>query len=225
MTVTVFTEAQHAGAFIVSEAPGCLSRDTAVIAASQTITPGKVLGKTAVIAGVTSSAAADAGNTGNGTMTLDVTTPVAANAKHGVYRAVCIAVAANGGTFAVFDPEGVEIGRVLVGGTFNNQVKFVIADGSTDFVAGDAFSISVGIESIADEQFKALDLSATDGVQNAAAVAVYSATTGVGETKKIAVISRNAELRAADLAWPAGITAVQKAAAIEQLRARGIVLR
>lgn len=219
-------ETIHAGAFIVSEAPGFQSRETAVIAASQTIVAGQVLGKTAVVAGVTSSSAADAGNTGDGAMTLDVTTPVAANAKNGVYRAVCIEPATDGGTFAVLDPDGVEIGRYVVGApAFNNQVKFVIADGLTDFAAGDAFSIAVGIESVTDEQFKALDLSATDGVQNATAIAVYAATTGVGETKKIAILSRNAEVRAADLSWPDGITTVQKAAAIEQLGALGIVLR
>ncbi|PPC98690.1 MAG: hypothetical protein CTY36_10660, partial [Methylocystis sp.] len=70
----MITETVRPGAFIVSEAAGFHSRATATIAASQTITPGKVLGKTAVIAGVTSSSAADAANTGNGVMTLDVTT-------------------------------------------------------------------------------------------------------------------------------------------------------
>ncbi len=80
MHVTVFTEALHPGAFLVSEAQGMRSREAAVVAISQTIEAGEVLGKTVVIAGATSLAAASAGNTGNGTITLDATTPVLATA-------------------------------------------------------------------------------------------------------------------------------------------------
>jgi hypothetical protein len=90
----------------------------------------------------TTAAVADAGNTGNGTLTVDATTPVLTGAQSGAYRAVCILAAANGGTFAVFDPAGVEIGRVAVGATFANQIKFVINDGATDFAVGDAFTIT-----------------------------------------------------------------------------------
>lgn len=223
--MTLLIEARHPGDFIVSEAEGFRSRETAIIAASQSILVGQVLGKTAVGAGATSSAVANSGNAGNGAITLDATTPVLAPARDGVYRAVCIEPAENGGVFAVFDPSGVEIGKVAVGATFATEIKFVIADGATDFSAGDAFSITVGIESIADERYKALDLTATDGSARAAAVAVYPCVTGAGETKRIAIIDCAAELRAADLTWPDGITATQKAAAVEQLRARGVKLR
>ena len=51
--------------------------------------------------------------------------------------------AANSGEFVVYDPDGIEIGRVAVAATFNNQIKFVIADGSNDFAIGDAFSVTV----------------------------------------------------------------------------------
>lgn len=226
MTATVFTEAVHPFAYLVSEAGegGRFSRDAITIAANQTILVGTVLGRSAVIANVTSSAAADAGNTGNGTITLDVTTPVLAAALDGVYRAVCIAVAANGGTFAVFDPVGHEIGRVAVGATFSNQVKFVIADGATDWAAGDAINITVGIEYDGDMTFGALNLSATDGTQNAFAIAGYPVTTA-SATAQIAATMRASEVRLTDLAWPGGITAIQKAEAIDQLRARGIICR
>lgn len=100
---------------------------------------GTVLGKI-TMAGVTET---HAGNTGNGAMTIDVTTPVLANALPGVYTAVCITAAANGGTFLVKDPTGASLGQVLVGATFANRIKFVIADGATDFVVGDTFLITV----------------------------------------------------------------------------------
>lgn len=225
MAVTVFTEARHPGDFIVSEASGFRSREEALISASQTVKVGAVLGKVAVPADVTSSAAADASNTGSsGAMTLDVTTPVLAGAKNGVYRVVCVEPGTNVGTFAVFDPEGIEIGRYVVGGAdFATHIKFAIAD-ATDFVAGDAFSVTVGIESYKDETFEVLDPAATDGSQIPAGIAIYPATTGAGETAEIAIIARDAEVRAADLAWPT-INAAPKAAAIEYLAALGIILR
>src|SRR5258706_15541199 len=105
--MVTLTEQLHPGAFIVSEEENFHCRASVVIALSQTILAGQVLGKTGLPAGETSSVAADAGNTGNGVFTLDVTNPVSAAARDGIYRVVCIAVAANGGSFAVFDPEGV----------------------------------------------------------------------------------------------------------------------
>lgn len=221
----MLTEDKHPGSCIVSEAADFHCRDAATISLSQTIKPNMVLGAVAVIAGVTSSAAADGGNTGNGTLTLDVTAPVAAKAKNGVYRAVCIEPAADGGTFTVENPDGVEIGRVAVGATFDSDVKFVIADGATDFVAGDAFSITVGVEA-GDKNFKALDLAAVDGAAVAAGVAVYGVTTDGTTKQKVAALVRGpAQVRDADLIWPDGITAVQKAAAINQLAAIGIIAR
>src|SRR5215813_12043137 len=142
-TGIVQIEPRHAGAFMVSEAPGRLSRDRFVVALNQLLAAGQVVGKTAVTGLVTSSAAADGSNTGNGVITMDAAAPVAAGAKNGVYRAVNELVATNSGEFVVYDPDGIEIGRVAVAATFSNQIKFVIADGSTDFAIGDAFSITV----------------------------------------------------------------------------------
>jgi hypothetical protein len=124
----------------------------------------------------------------------------------------------------VFDPQGVEIGRVAVAGTFNNQIKFVIADGSTDFAVGDAFSVTVGAEEV-DYQYKAFDHAGTDGSQHAAAVLFDAVTTDGSSTKPATVHRRDCEVRAADLTWPAGISAAQKAAAIAELAALGVILR
>lgn len=225
MTATVFTEAVHPCAPIVSEQPGFLSRDNIVVAQSQTLVVGQVLGKTGVVASITSSAAADAGNSGNGVFTIDGTAPVGAGAKDGVYRVVNDLVATNSGEFLVYDPDGHEIGRVAVGATFNNQIKFVIADGSTDFAIGDAFSVTVGIEYDGDMQYEVLNSTGTDGSQTACAILLYPVTTGSGVTQNSSAITRNAEVRAADLTWPGGITAAQKAEAVDQLRKVGIILR
>ena len=219
------TENLHPGAFLVSEGNGHHSRDAVVIAVSQTIRAGMVLGKRAVAANVTSGAAAAAGNTGTGTITLDVTAPVSAAAENGVYQAVCIEPATDGGTFEVRDPGGVSLGKVAVGGTFDNQVKFAIADGGTDFVAGDRFLITVGVEYDGDMQYVAHDPAATDGSQEACAVALYGVTTSASATQKIAAVTRDAEVRLSDLEFKAAISAANKALALDQLRAAGIVAR
>ena len=172
-----------------------------------------------------SSAAADAANTsGSGAITIDGTNPVSAAVQNGNYRAVCIEPGTNAGVFEVFDPKGVSIGKVTVGATFNNQIKFVIAD-ATDFVPGDSFTITVIEEDGADTEVAALDFSATDGLQNAAVIA-YAAVTTDGSTKQKATFTnKSSEVRASDLTWPSGATANQIAAATEQLRAKGIILR
>jgi hypothetical protein len=223
-TGIVQVEPKHAGAFMVSEAPGRQSRDRFVVALNQSLAAGQVVGKTAIIAQVTSSAVADSTNTGNGVITLDAAAPIAAGAKNGVYRAVNELVAANSGEFVVYDPDGIEIGRVAVAATFNNQIKFVIADGATDFAIGDAFSITVGIEET-DYQVAAYNPAGIDGSQRVAGILWEGITTDGTNLGAGVVITRAAEVRGVDLTWPAGITAVQKADAIRQLEKLGIIVR
>jgi hypothetical protein len=137
-----FTEKARPLAFVLHEANGLLSRDVLTIASGAgKLEAGTILGKLAV--GAATSAGKSGGNTGNGTLTLDATTPELTGVKVGVYTVRCIAAATNSGTFLVLDPDGNSLGQVLVGATFANDLKFVIADGSTDFVVGDGFDITV----------------------------------------------------------------------------------
>jgi hypothetical protein len=224
--MTLLTETIHPGAFIVSESEGPYhTRESVVIAVSQTIIPGAVLGRAGVTANETSSMAADASNTGNGVATIDATTPVLAGAKNGKYRVVNDKVATDSGEFQVFDPDGHEIGRVAVGATFANEIKFAIADGSTDFAIGDAFTVIVGIEQ-SDYQYEALDLTKVGDEAKARGFAVYGVTTSSTVVQKISAIVRGpCEVRLSDLTWPSGITAAQQAEGIRQLDALGIVCR
>lgn len=94
--------------------------------------------------GTVSSAAKSGGNTGNGTLTLDATTPRLAGAKQGVYRIRCTSASANSGTFTVTDPLGNTVGTyVVAAAAFSSDIKFTIADGSSDFVVGDGFDVTV----------------------------------------------------------------------------------
>ncbi len=103
-----------------------------------------------------------AGNTGNGVMTIDAVTPALAFCQAGVYIVKCILAAANGGTFRVFDPKGNALGDVAVAATFANQIKFVIADGATDFIVGDTFLVTVAAGS---GKWKLSAAAAVDGSQ------------------------------------------------------------
>lgn len=86
--------------------------------------------------------AADAGNTGNGTVTM-AAPATGPGVKLGDYRLVAIEPVAAGGVFSVEDPAGVQIGRATVGVLFDNEIRFTINDGAVDFAAGDAFTVSV----------------------------------------------------------------------------------
>lgn len=218
-----FTEARHAGEFILTEAEGRRSRDNVLIAISQTIVPGAILGAAPVVASETSSVIVGT-NTGNGVLTL-ANPATSQQAVDGDYLLTCTAAAANAGTFSVQTPDGREIGPMTVAVAFNKEIKFTLADGATDFVVGDSFKIRVGIESTGDYQFGALDPTATNGMQNAAAIAIYGAVTDASTTVQIAALTNDSEVIGPALTWPAGITAAQKAEAILQLRKAGIKVR
>lgn len=107
---------------------------------------GTVLGQLSI--GGATSAAKSGGNTGNGTLVVDVANPVQANAIVGVYAVRAITVALNAATFRVTDPQGDVVGDVSfsgsgASGTFNGPIKFAITDGGTDFIAGDGFDVTV----------------------------------------------------------------------------------
>lgn len=115
----------------------------------------------------TASSAALGTNTGNGTMG---TITVSAGAKQGVYTLTIIEPGANVGTFVVEDPDGLQIGDGVVGTAFSaGGLAFTLADGATDFVAGDSFAITVSYSANA----KFLGLA----ILNRAVPAVVGATT------------------------------------------------
>lgn len=221
--MTALLEARHAGEFILTESDGHFSRENALIGVSQTILVGTVLGATDIVASTTSSIVVGT-NTGNGVATL--ANPAISNiAKDGDYLLTCTAAAANAGTFSVQTPDGREIGPLTVGVAFNKEIKLTIADGATDFVVSDSFIVRVGVESPGDLSYGALNMSATDGTQNAAGIAIYPIVNDNATTSKIAIIARHAEVIGSCLSWPVGITAAQQAEAIQQLRRQGILVR
>lgn len=99
---------------------------------------GVILGGTFAATG---ASAALGTNTGNGAMGAITVT---AGAKAGAYTLTIIEAAANAGNFVVADPDGVQIGDGAVAAAFSaGGLAFTLADGATDFVAGDSFTITV----------------------------------------------------------------------------------
>jgi hypothetical protein len=212
------TEKLHASGFIVSEGEGNISRDNAILIAGQNLAAGTVLGRIGLAAAASET---HAGNTGTGVMTLDAVNPVRAGAKQGVYTVTLITVAAGGGVFRVEDPDGNVIGDIAVGATFDDDIKFVIADGAPDFIVGDKFLITVAAGS---NKFTAVAAAAQDGSQVAAAILVAPVDASAADVPCV-ILSRYAEVNAYELTWPAGISAPNKATAIAQLAAQGIIVR
>lgn len=220
----VFTEGRHAAEFIMHEQENNFCREAIAIAASQDIDPGEVLGRVAATGVVVSKT--DVPGAGKGVLTL-ASPAFGSTVKPGEYKVVFVEPAANAGTFVVEDPDGIAVGGGNVAVAYDGPVKFTVADGSTDFVAGDVAKVLVTVADMDDAfQYKVLDPAATDGTQIAAALPIYAAVTGAGETKKIAGLVRGpAIVNGKTLTWPSAITDAQKAAAIEQLADLGILVR
>ncbi len=134
-----------------------------VIASGQNLKRGACLGKKTKGDFDTVAAGADAGNTGNGVLTLEAT-PTANGVKEGIYKVVFIGAGTDAGNFQVEDPDGIIIGSGNVGTLFNGVVKFTIADGTTDFVEGDIFNITVAFTP-GSGKYYLWDTTASDGTE------------------------------------------------------------
>lgn len=117
-----------------------------------TLKPGTLLARRLVA--LTVVAAADAGNTGDGTVTDATVVEGPIVPLVGAYVLTCTAAVANGGTFKLEDPNGrlVADNLVLTAGAGAATVfevgglKFTVTDGATDFVAGDLFTLTVAAD-------------------------------------------------------------------------------
>lgn len=58
---------------------------------------------------------------------------------------VAASVPGDGGVFSVVDPHGAVLPNATVGVAYDNQIKFTIGDGATDYIIGDGFDVTVVI--------------------------------------------------------------------------------
>ncbi len=153
------------------------------------------------------------------------------DAKTGQYRVENIAAITNGGEFKVVSPDGdiVATGFIVAGagGTLvladQRQLNLTITDGSTDFLIGDFFEVFVFNE-LAGGKVVEWDPTTFDGRDDVAGV-LYAAVDASAADKAGVVVSRNAEVRKADLRFATAITVGQKESAYLDLEARGIPAR
>lgn len=150
----------------VEETVKNMSRKTVTlrVGAETVVKTGTVLGK--YISG-SATAAADAGNTGDGTMGAIT---VAADALPGVYTLTIVDTATDAGDFTVEKPDGVTDGAGTVAVAYSGDVSFTLADGATDFAVGDKFYITVVATST---YYKPAVETATDGSKVFAGVFMF----------------------------------------------------
>lgn len=213
--MTSYTEPTRPGECLVSEANGSLSREAVTIAAGADLAPGTVLGR--ILTGTaTASTLTGTGNGAIGAVTKGV------KAEAGVYTLTCVQAIANGGRFEVVSPGGRCLSSLFVGQAYDNgHFALTVADGSTDFVVGDRFTVTVAAGS---GKYLRLDPAGTDGRQTAAAVLYGLARAAAADCAATAIV-RQAEVKLATLVWPSGIADAAKTAAIAALGGAGILCR
>lgn len=217
------TEPVYAGEFVLSEDDFARSRDQVVIAQSQTLKAGTVLGQISV--GTLSSAYAATGAHGNptcGTITVAAGTPpgefdiVMDDATHfHVLGPVGAGQAAGSGE---------AFGDGVFGSAFSGGgLGFTLTAGGTACNPGDELKITVSAAA-GSGQYVALNPSATDGSQNARAVSLAPVVTASGVTANAVAITRAAQLKSAALDWGSA-TSPQIVTGSAQLQALGMILR
>lgn len=190
MAVTAFVEAQHPMDGLLSTQHQT-SVDEVIIAASQTVLVGAILGPLGIVADMTLVGAVGAGNVG--TSTIGSITG-STQSQNGVYNIVLLATSATG-AFEVGKPDGTIDGVGKIGTAYTGGVNFTITNGGTATI-GDTFSVTVTRPfDEAGEQFKVWAPGATDGSQVPSGIALYPAVTGAGQTAKISVLRRDGAFR------------------------------
>jgi hypothetical protein len=197
------------GEFILSEANNVRSREKGIVTISgnQKLRSGQVLTRTE--SGVPAPTASPKGsNVGNGTVGAIT---AAGAAKPGTYKLTFIEPGANGGAFNVEDPRGVSIGTGNVGTAFNSGgLGFTVADGATDFVAGDQFTITV--------QQGVTKYVARSGSGDADAILYNHVTHGINGDEEVTVFVRDCEVNSQ-------VMVGLDQSAINQLAEKGIIVR
>lgn len=219
--MNTINEGNYLDEIIKDELPGRMSREEVVILAgsgtARKLKLGQVVGKRTLGA---ATAAADANNTGNGTVGA---VSLGAKALVGNYVLTCIEAIENGGVFKVIAPDGDRLDDLSVGQAYStDHINLTVADGTTDWAVGDKITVSVAA---GDGKVIGLDLSADNGSQIAYGIMIADASAPVGSDGVGVAVVRHATIAASKLVWPEGITEAQKAAALAQLAEKTILVR
>ena len=192
--------------------------DTKTITGGAAYKRGTVLGRVADGTAVVTVKASGA-NTGNGTFVIDATTPILPAGESGLYK-LRMTSATNA---RLTDGKGRVLGDIAIvatnGDTANvaDQIKGVLTEGSTVFVAGDGFDIAVVVS---DDLYTPATAAATDGSDRPVVILVDDVDTTGGNVT--GGIYRQGEFNGNALTLGAGITL---AAATNALLAGNIYIK
>lgn len=199
------TEKNVIGDFLLREETAHYSRGTAtIIDGAGVLNPGAVLGKR-----TKNSAVATAGaNTGNGVMGAIT---LGALAEVGTYKLRCIAAASNAGTFAVFTPSGYRLADMTVAAAYSgDHLNFTLADGATDFIVGDTFTIAVS----GDGKYDYAKAGAVNGLADAVAVLLVPVDASEDDIADVLILERDAIVSAQGLTFHSSVDDDNKRAAM-----------
>lgn len=165
--------------------PGDYRDDLLTFAGIDTFVAGTILARKAVADAVTASAVT---GTGNGTVTLATVVPGSVIPLAGIYTLTCTAVVTNGGVFKLTDPNGaivasglsLTVGAGAVTVIETAGLQFSVTDGTTDFIIGDFFTLTVA----AVNKLVPFATDGAGGAQIPKAILTYDVTsTGAGDLK------------------------------------------
>lgn len=169
------------------------------------------------------------GGTGTGTVSA---LALKADAKPGNYRVICTEAISHGGRFQVYrgGPNGGEsLGEYLMSAGSGTATafetpyfSFTLTD-ATDFIVGNYFDVCV-YNQLAGGKVVAWDPTTFDGRQAAVGLLYEAVDASLADAAGV-IVTREATVIKAALAWGAAITAAQKESAYLDLAARGIIAR
>jgi hypothetical protein len=202
MTSPVLQEAWFSGGFLISEANGFQSRDAGMI--SNTGTADVVLDAGLVLTDTSAGTASIVAGTNTGNGTLGSFAP-GGEIADGTYVIKLTAAT----TFAVAAPNGDALPAGTVGTAYADaQIGFTVTAGGTAFVAGDSFTITVRPAD--------LDYVPWTGTGLPSAILFNRTVVPASGTKKATLITRNAEVNAAELRWDPAVSGSGSFAALKQ---------
>lgn len=207
----VLNETTHAGGFILSLANRNRSLENMKLNTPQSLAAGTVLGQLKTAEGAKIS------GTGDGTIGAVTLGP---DAQVGTYVLTGKTESGNAGTFSVRAPNGDALPDLTVAVAYStNHIRLTVADGANDWDIGDIIHVTVTGGDV-----EILDPAATGGDQTVVGI-LYAGTNATDADVECAVVVRDAEVNQHELVWPDAISDADKAVAVQQLAARGIILR
>lgn len=218
MVSPVIYEQFYDGAFLVSEANGGRSRDAAVIDNS---TGSDILYNAGLVMVQSTTGAATVShagtNVGNGTASA---ASVLAGAIYGAYSII----ATSATEFTVQDPGGAFLAPLTVGTAYADEIGLTITAGSTAFVAGDTFTVSVTATN-------GNWISWTGGAISTPIGILYNRIyVSAGTAENVAMVTRDAEVNQLEVQFDPAVTGAGNAAtlmatAFAALATAGIIAR